>query len=407
MLFWWVITAISICVAGFLAAALRVSATTIDDEEQEITFYKSQLDEIKQDLKRGLVSDEDAQSLHTEIARRILAVDKSVSRVEPKLQGWWFYFLSAVTAIVLIFGSLSLYNIIGIPGYADLPQAKRIELSEDYRLSRLSLQDWLKENPRIENLPTNKKDQQLLNDLRMTVAARPDDIQGQILLARVEAGLLNFFEASEAQKNVVRLKGDNASVDDHFNQVEMLILAAKGYVSPEAETGLRRILAKHPTHKPSLYYIGLMFLQIDRPDRAFILWKQLLEKSSVDSPWIEPIRMQIEEVAAAAGITDYKLPPLDELENFGPSQADIEAAQEMTAYERTEMIDAMVEGLAERLATKGGQLEDWVRLIKALTVLGKNDEAKAILHEAQSVFEQYPDAINQINKVATIIELIK
>jgi cytochrome c-type biogenesis protein CcmH len=46
-------------------------------------------------------------------------------------------------------------------------------------------------------------------------------------------------------------------------------------------------------------------------------------------------------------------------------------------------ITAMVDGLAARLAAEGGPPEDWARLIRSLGVLGRQDEAQAILAEAR------------------------
>jgi cytochrome c-type biogenesis protein CcmH len=45
----------------------------------------------------------------------------------------------------------------------------------------------------------------------------------------------------------------------------------------------------------------------------------------------------------------------------------------------------MVDQLSQRLATEGGPPEDWARLIRSLGVLGRRDEAGAILTEARAV----------------------
>ena len=95
------------------------------------------------------------------------------------------------------------------------------------------------------------------------------------------------------------------------------------------------------------------------------------------------IRSRIEEVAWRAGV-EYELPPL--AEGPGPSAEDIEAAQEMTAEDREEMIRGMVAGLSDRLATEGGTAEEWARLIGAYGVLGETDQARVIWVEAQEVF---------------------
>jgi cytochrome c-type biogenesis protein CcmH len=81
----------------------------------------------------------------------------------------------------------------------------------------------------------------------------------------------------------------------------MMILAAGGYVSPEAEAALVRGLELQPRNGTARYYAGLMYAQQGRPDLAFPIWRNLLAESTPDAPWLDPIRLQIEEVAALAG----------------------------------------------------------------------------------------------------------
>ena len=241
----------------------------------------------------------------------------------------------------------------------------------------------------------------LIKKLRQTVEERPNDLEGHSLLAQTEASLQNFMAASVAQESVIHLKGANASVEDHFDYAELLIFAGRGYISPEAETALERVLSLQNDHKPTLYYMGLLLIQIDRPDRAFRLWQKLLAEAEVDSPWLEPIRSQIMDVALAAGVTDFELPPMPA--NRGPSQQDIEAAGEMSAEDRNAMIESMVKGLAERLSTEGGPPEEWARLLRALSVLGRFEDATKIFKEAQAAFSNHTDALTMIQETAEIV----
>ena len=92
----------------------------------------------------------------------------------------------------------------------------------------------------------------LIEKLRQTVAERPNDLEGQILLAGTEASLQNFMAASVAQENVVRLKGSDASVDDHFDHAELLILAGRGMFRQKQKTRETRFSASND-HAPSRY----------------------------------------------------------------------------------------------------------------------------------------------------------
>jgi len=68
--------------------------------------------------------------------------------------------------------------------------------------------------------------------------------------------------------------------------------------------------------------------------------------------------------------------------------------------ERMEMIEGMVGGLAERLATEGGPLPDWARLIQAYGVLGRLDAAAAVYAEAQLVFADDQTALDTLASAA-------
>jgi cytochrome c-type biogenesis protein CcmH len=223
--------------------------------------------------------------------------------------------------------------------------------------------------------------------LRETVAERPDDVQGHRLLARNEAALGNFAAARAAQERVVALLGDAVTAQDLADKADLMVMAAGGFVSPEAEAVLARALEREPGNGAARYYMGLLMVQTGRGDLAFRIWDELLRASRPTDPWVLPIRAQIRDLAEVAGLRDYALPEMSEAPAApGPTAEQVEAAAEMTPEERMEMIRGMVEGLSDRLATEGGPPEDWARLIGALGVLGNTEQAAAIAEEAEQVF---------------------
>jgi len=235
----------------------------------------------------------------------------------------------------------------------------------------------------------------LLERLRETVAGRPDDLQGHKLLAENEAKVGNFDAAAKAQENLLRIKGADVTAQDIGDYAELLVLAAGGYVSPEAEASLREVMLQDPEDGRARYYMGLMMVQTARPDIAFRIWDGLLRRGPADELWIEPIKSQIMSVAQLAGV-DYSIPTIGAGTRPGPSAKDIEAASSMTAQERMEMIGSMVAGLSDRLASEGGPPQDWARLITSLGVLGEGEQARAIFKNAIQVFAQDPGALDMI-----------
>ncbi|MEM9270662.1 MAG: c-type cytochrome biogenesis protein CcmI, partial [Pseudomonadota bacterium] len=247
----------------------------------------------------------------------------------------------------------------------------------------------------------------LLAQLREVLKERSTDLRGHQLLANNLAQLGQWSEAHAAQRKVIELQGDAAPGRDFVSLAEYQILAAGGYVSPEAETALANGLQRSPTDPRGRYYSGLLLAQGGRPDLAFEIWVRLLREGPADAPWLPAIQAQLPEVASAAGkmVPGALLP--DSPVGRGPNAEAMEAAQDLSPAERQEMIQGMVAGLANRLATEGGPPEDWARLIRAYGVLGEMRQASDIWNEAREVFADAPAALGMIRRAAQDAQVIQ
>lgn len=405
MTFWIIVGLLAALVAALLALALiRRRTDTEPAAAFDLRVYRDQLKEVDRDLARGLVSQADADRVRTEISRRILAADAEVQRAADgtasRTPG--VLVLAGGLAAVLIGGSVALYSRIGQPGYGDLPRTLRVETAAQVRAERPSQDAAESRMPADTSAePANPDYLALVQKLRDTVAARPDDLQGNVLLARNEAILGRFKAAYEAQANVLRIKGDAATAGDFADYADMMVLAAGGYVSPEAEAALTQALKLDARNGAARYYWGLMQGQTGRPDVAFRVWAQLLNDSTPDAPWVPPVRAQIEDMAALAGESRFTLPPLPGSAAPGPDADDVAAASEMSEEDRQQMIRGMVDRLSDRLASEGGTPQEWARLISALGVLGDSDRAQAIWDEAKQVFAGNDAALAPIRDAAT------
>ena len=398
-MFWAVAAVMCIVVAiAFVVVIMRTRAAAAPSAAYDLQVYRDQLKDVDRDVARGTVSADEAERIRLEISRRILDADKTAQRgtdttptAPPHASA-----LAIGLAALAITGSFGAYFWLGAPGYPDLPLAERIEMAEQTHADRPSQAfaeaDTLERNPPPSINELDPAYVELVEQLRTVVAERPNDLQGHRLLARQEGGLGNYSAAWQAQARVVQLQGEAVRARDYTDLADMMVLAAGGYVSPEAEAVISRALDLDPLNGVARYYSGLMFAQTGRPDLAFRIWAQLLAESPADAPWQDPIRGQIEFAAIRAGV-DYVPPERDAAPVRGPSTEDIEAAQDMTAADRLQMIEGMVSGLAQRLGTEGGPPEEWARLIRAYGVLGRIQEAEAIWREAKKVF---PDDINRV-----------
>lgn len=401
MLFWIIIGVLILLVVSLFALALlRGRDTGVNAAEFDLQIYRDQLTGVERDLERGVVSKEEAARIKVEVSRRLLDADKAVQAASAVTGAPKAVTYAAIAfCVVALAGSVWVYQTIGAPGYPDLPLQLRIDNAEEMRAARPSQAEAEASMPANE-AQADPRHLELVAKLRTAVAERPDDLKGHQLLAGNEAALGNYNGAYRAHIKVIEIKGDAVTARDLSDLADLMIMAAGGYVSPEAESALQRALERDPNEGKARYYSGLMFAQSGRPDMAFRLWRDLLEVSAPDAPWVGPIRGQIEEAAAWAG-EEYRLPELASGPAIaGPDADAVEAASEMTPEERQEMIGTMVVQLSERLATEGGSAQEWAQLIGALGVLGEVDRAKAIWGEAQGVFAADADGLAMIRASA-------
>lgn len=367
----------------------------------DLRVYREQLAGVDRDLARGVIGAADAERVRTEISRRILAADAQMKGDSESTEPSRAVSVVAIAGLglILVGGALALYHRMGAVGLPDMPLTARLDMAEDIRANRPGQADaeQLVTPPPPRNLEDSYAS--LLNQLRDTVSARPDDLQGHMLLAQHETNAGNFKAGYTAQQRVIQLSGDTASADAYADLAEMMILAAGGYVSPEAEQALSDALNRNPHHGPARYYWGQMLAQVGRPDIAYRVWTETLRDAPAGAPWADAIRAQIDELAFRAGV--FNAPdPSAASDQPGPSQDDVAAAADLTPEERQEMIQGMVNQLSDRLATEGGSPEEWARLIAALGVLGQAQRAIEIRDEATEVFAGNTAALEMIDAAA-------
>lgn len=398
MTFWLLSVVIAVLATAALVLAVLARRGGAVTGGNDVQVYRDQLQEVARDQARGVIGDAEAERLKLEVSRRLLEADRNASTVVSAHTGT-SPVLAVVMAVLVFGGSYLLYGQLGAAGYPDMPLEGRFEAAENARLTRPSQEEVEALRPAREVAQdVDPAHLELMDKLREALKARPDELQGHLLLARNEASLGNFAAARRAQERIIAIKGSAASAADYADYTDLLVLATDGYVSPQAEGAIRRTLTLDPINGTGRYYLGLMQAQTGRPDLAFETWRKLLEESTAIAPWVPPIRAQIERVAFDAGVR-YSLPELPDA-GVGPSAGDVAAAQGMSEEERQEMIRGMVARLSERLATEGGSPQEWSRLIGALGVLDDSEGAAKVWAEAQQVFAASPEALTIVREGA-------
>lgn len=408
----WIICAViaAIVVLAILAPFMRRRSDAAEPAAAyDLRVYRDQLREVERDLERGVIEPADAERLRIEIGRKVLEADRALTRATSAGNGPGLA-LPVVALAATVAGAAAIYWAVGVPGMPDAPIVTRIAQAEQRAAERppqSRAEAMAAENPRPAP-QVDPDDLALIQRLRDTVAQNPDDAQGLRFLAQYESALGNGTAARQAQQHLVEVLGDQATPEEHSRLAALMIDAAGGTVTPEAEDQILTTLESQPSNAEARYMLGLLQMQTGRPDRAFPIWAKLLDENPDDAPWSQPIRAIIGDLAWFAGEPDYQ-PPASRRGTAGlpgPDQDALDAAEGMTDEDRQQMVSDMVARLESRLATEGGTPDEWARLISSLVVIGRTDQARAIWQEAQTRFAATPDALQPVNDAAARAGLV-
>src|SRR5204863_2688153 len=195
----------------------------------------------------------------------------------------------------------------------------------------------------------------------------PTDGRGWTVLAPVLSRLGRYDDAVRAWRNSIAYDGDSAERRSDLG--EMLAGAAGGVVTAEAKAEFERAAAQNADEPKARYFLGLAAEQDGRPADAAAIWRGMLAKAPAAAPSRPPIE------AALAGVGGPAAPVL--------SNDAMAAAKDMSEADRGTMIRGMVDRLATRLKQNGHDVEGWLRLVRAYTVMGERDKAVNALAEAR------------------------
>lgn len=385
--FWTVAAGLAVAVAVLLVRAMRQAVTEVTDgTTSNLAVYRDQMAEVDRDLARGTIGPDEAARLKAEVGKRVIEADRG--RTVPATAGTGRTGGAAMALVLAatLPGALAAYWALGAPGYPDMGLEARIAALDAGIAGRPTQEAELQAQGRSRDAALDAR-------LATELAGITDAIALRARLAdSLEAGKPQ--EAVRVQERVLALLGEEATSQDHALMALALVLEAQGYVSPEAEAQVKQSLTLDVTNEISRYLVGEMFLQGGRYDFAFKFWRPLADSGNPASPFVAQVRDEIAEVAELAGVR-YTLPDAK-----GPTAGDVAAAGEMSPEERQAMIEGMVAQLSDRLATDGGTVEEWNRLIRSLAILERLPEAQKIYDEAKEKFQGRPAELSFLRLAA-------
>jgi cytochrome c-type biogenesis protein CcmH len=263
----------------------------------------------------------------------------------------------------------------GSPGLPDQPLAQRGDAAAMASAQRPS-QAEAESRVSPPGLPDTQEARDyaaMIDRLAEVVAERPEDEQGLRMLADGRFRLQRYAEAWPVYARLAEIRGPRADAALVARQAEAMVLAAGGMVTAEAEQVIDRALDLDRRNPTARFLDGLRHAQAGRLDPAMAVWEPLMQDAPADAqwrPWLRDMLSEARRLSRGGGAP-------------GPDADQMAAAQNLSPEERMEMIEGMVTRLETRLTERGGGPEDWVRLIRALSVLGRDDDARRIYDLSQ------------------------
>ncbi len=352
---WLVLAGMAACaVLAALWPLLRAPPNAkADPAANEAAFYKAQLEEIRRDVERGLLPQGEAESARAEAARRLIAASSSPAEALPTTRR---YRLAAAALIAIGLPSIAfpLYARLGQPALPDAPLASR------------------KVAPQ-----TNGDIEAAVAAVEAQLVAKPNDGRGWAVIAPVYMRFQRYADAAHAYSEALRILGEDPSRRAAYG--EALVAAAGGVVTDQAREAFDRALTDQPGLPQARYYIALAAEQDGKKAEAIGDYESLLADSPPDAAWRTVVKARL------AALKGEPAPAAD--------TAAIPEAQRP-------MIEGMVSKLATRLASNGGNIDEWSRLIRAYTVLHEADKAKAALVDAHKALASDANAVASLDALA-------
>lgn len=351
MLFWIVAAVLTLGASLAVLLPLTRRAEGDADKSHDLEVYRDQLAEVERDAARDLIAAADAEQARAEIARRILKLDAEGAAAPSTGPSTMSRLVGVIAVLIVPVLSWSIYTVIGSPSIPSQPLSARLQQN-----------------------PANSSVDELVARAEAHLVANPSDGRGWDVLAPVYMRMGRSSDAVTAYRNAIRLLGSTSARESGLG--EAISGAAGGIVTAEARSAFEDALKSDPTNPKARYFLGLALAQEGKLAAAAIVWRQLADVVPQDSPWRGIV---VQAIAQAEG----RAPQQNQAAGApAPSRDQIDAAAQMSAGDRSDMIEGMVATLDEKLRQNPRDPEGWLRLVRSYQVLGKTDQAQDALGRA-------------------------
>jgi cytochrome c-type biogenesis protein CcmH len=375
----WFVFALMTAAAIFAVLWPLGRSTAARRSGSDVAVYRDQLEEVARDRAAGLIGEAEAEAARVEVSRRLIAAADAVdvqTEASPKQSEM---LRRRVAAVVVLIGlpvvAAVFYFALGSPDLPGQPLASRAAAPM-----------------------ANRTLDALVAQVEAHLAKNPEDGRGWEVVGPVYMRLERFEDAVKARRNALRLNGASAMREADLG--ESLMGEANGVVTDGAKAAFERALTHDPKHSKARFFLGVAAHQDGQGDKALAIWRGILDDAEPGSPWIGMVRETI------AGIEGKETPePSVAPAAPGPSADDVAAAGQMSQEDRSAMVRGMVERLAERLKRDGSDVEGWLRLVRAYTVMGDRERALSAATDARRALGHDTDKLRRLDALVKELRL--
>ena len=281
MLFVIIALGIALCVAlVFLWVLLRERkpVTQASQAKANAKVYRDQILDLDREHDSGHISDQEWQQSRDELSLRLLedtsAVDDPAAKAE-KPAIW----TAVVLAVALPLGSMGLYMWVGQPEALNPMAAKTPDQVDPKDLAKMA--------------------QTLADKLQ----AKPDNLQGWVMLGRTYRALENFDAALKAYDSALKLSADD---DLKLERIEIIAMQRQGQFEGEPWNVIREVLQRDPQHFGALLTAGSASYAEGKFADALKYWEQARKPLDANNPDLEGLENAIAAVRDRLGMPPAK-----------------------------------------------------------------------------------------------------
>jgi cytochrome c-type biogenesis protein CcmH len=324
MFLFWAIVAIIVALAlAFLLPPLlknRYVSKNVARKELTITVYKDQFAELENDLKNGVISQEEYESAKVDLEKNLLEdigkAEKLDENEKVKASPLIGRVAAGIVAVVIPITAIALYNQwgAGVEGIApeSIPETERLAKQKHNQQETI---------------------QKMLAQLEGRLKENPSDGEGWFMLARSYQFLKRYDDAVAAYEKSLPLGGAQ-SADVLSSYADAVAMAAGRKLTPKAIDALEKAVQIDPGHVKSLWLLGTAGYQNQDYAKALDYWERLYSALPPDSEDKQQIAANIGEVRNLMG-----MPPMPQQSLSAAPSSGAKESQQQTA-----MADARVQG---------------------------------------------------------------